>query len=307
MARFLALVILIFHLLCMQTLCEEGDVKIFFKTTVHITSGVEGELRFHCKSKDDDLGNHMLSTGGYYDFHFHPNWCTLFFCHFYWNSRDKAIDVYSQHLAGTCEHSLVHYDCFWRVTPNGFYLSNDDKYYRGTRWWVVSVCTPHADGTFPERVVSCRWAVPLGGSYFQVMWAMEYNPNISSLYEVSRSRLDVMPNENAVSRMDTKQLKQYGKYERKLIKTGHGDQKSACVVFLVASVIEAKKKRLLKEAKGPDDVVKLKAKADSMGNRGMTAASHLQNFQALVYYLSVDETRNMFCRFEKKPILLKEW
>ncbi|KAI8523076.1 hypothetical protein RHMOL_Rhmol13G0046400 [Rhododendron molle] len=92
---------------------------------------------------------------------------------------------------------------------------------------------------------------------WEVMWAMEYNPNISSLYEVSRSRSDVVPNKNAVSRMDTKQLKQYGKYERKLIKTGHGDQKSALVVFLVASVIEAKNKRLLKEAKGPDDVVKI--------------------------------------------------
>ncbi|KAE9460716.1 hypothetical protein C3L33_07384, partial [Rhododendron williamsianum] len=92
---------------------------------------------------------------------------------------------------------------------------------------------------------------------WEVMWAMEYNPNISSLYEVSRSRSDVAPNENAVSRMDTKQLKQYGKYERKLIKTGHGDQKSTLVVFLVASVIEAKKKRLLKEAKGPEDVVKV--------------------------------------------------
>ncbi|KAF7120180.1 hypothetical protein RHSIM_Rhsim13G0036900 [Rhododendron simsii] len=92
---------------------------------------------------------------------------------------------------------------------------------------------------------------------WEVMWAMEYNPNISSLYEVSRSRSDVAPNENVVSRMDAKQLKQYGKYERKLIKTGHRDQKSALVVFLVASVIEAKKKRLLKEAKGPDDVVKV--------------------------------------------------
>ncbi|XP_058197168.1 rab GTPase-activating protein 22-like isoform X8 [Rhododendron vialii] len=92
---------------------------------------------------------------------------------------------------------------------------------------------------------------------WEVMWAMEYNPNISSLYEVSRSRSDVAPNENVVSKTDTKQLKQYGKYERKLIKTGHGDQKSALVVFLVASVIEAKKKRLLKEARGPDDVVKI--------------------------------------------------
>lgn len=37
------------------------------------------------------------------------------------------------------------------------------RFCRGTRWWAVSVCTPYADGTFPERVVSCRCAAPLGG------------------------------------------------------------------------------------------------------------------------------------------------
>ncbi|KAH7838612.1 hypothetical protein Vadar_028939 [Vaccinium darrowii] len=92
---------------------------------------------------------------------------------------------------------------------------------------------------------------------WEVMWAMEYNPHIYSLYELSRSRSDVGSDKNVVSKMDTKQLKQYGKFERKIIKTGQVDRNSALIVFLVASVIEAKNKRLLKEAKGPDDVVKI--------------------------------------------------
>ncbi|XP_058202569.1 S-protein homolog 2-like [Rhododendron vialii] len=136
MARFLPFIILIFLLVCMQTLCEQGDVKIFFKTSVHITSAVRGQLRFRCQSKDDDLGNQTLSTGGYYDFHFHPSFRTLFFCHFYWNSLDKSFDVYAPNLAGSCEHGVVNYDCFWRVTPMGFYFSNNDKDYKFAKsWW----------------------------------------------------------------------------------------------------------------------------------------------------------------------------
>ncbi|XP_058202572.1 S-protein homolog 2-like [Rhododendron vialii] len=138
MAHFLPFVILIFLLICMQTLCEQGDVKVFFKTTVHIKSAVGGQLRFRCQSKDDDLGNQTLSTGGYYDFHFHPSFNTLLFCHFYWNSLDKSINVYYPNLAGSCEHGLVHYDCFWRVTPTGFYFSNNDKEYAFARSWRVT-------------------------------------------------------------------------------------------------------------------------------------------------------------------------
>ncbi|XP_058202574.1 S-protein homolog 5-like [Rhododendron vialii] len=135
MARSFPFVILIFHLLCMQILCGQEDMKIFFKTTVHITSAVGGQLRFRCQSGDDDLGNQTLSFGQYYDFHFNPSSYTLFFCHFYWNSKDKSIDVYKQSLAGKCEHRLVHYDCFWRVTPIGFYLSRDDQHYQLINSW----------------------------------------------------------------------------------------------------------------------------------------------------------------------------
>ncbi|XP_058201913.1 S-protein homolog 2-like [Rhododendron vialii] len=136
MARFRhPMVILIFHLLCMQTLCEPGDTKTFFKTAVHIKSDVQGQVRFRCQSGDDDLGNQTLSTGQYYSFHFYPLYNTVFFCHFYWNSNDKSFDVYNHRLARTCEHGLVHLDCFWRVEPDGFYLSNNDKSYQFVNSW----------------------------------------------------------------------------------------------------------------------------------------------------------------------------
>ncbi|KAH9785289.1 Rab-GAP TBC domain-containing protein [Citrus sinensis] len=92
---------------------------------------------------------------------------------------------------------------------------------------------------------------------WELMWAMEYNPNIFSLYESNSSTSDGR-------QVNDKQLKQCGKFERKNVKTGQPDKTSALSVFLVASVLETKNKKLLREAKGLDDVVKILA--DITGN-----------------------------------------
>ncbi|KAI9124138.1 hypothetical protein K1719_005438 [Acacia pycnantha] len=52
-----------------------------------------------------------------------------------------------------------------------------------------------------------------------------------------------------------KLLKQYGKFQRKNLKTGNTEK--ALAVFLVASVLEVKNRKILNEAKGVDDVVKI--------------------------------------------------
>ncbi|KAK2984603.1 hypothetical protein RJ640_029109 [Escallonia rubra] len=92
---------------------------------------------------------------------------------------------------------------------------------------------------------------------WEVMWAMEYNPNIFALYEESSGLGAAATHKDGATKVNDKLLKQYGKFERHYVKTGHMDQKSALAVFLVASVLETKNKQLLKEAKGLDDVVKI--------------------------------------------------
>ncbi|KAK0581343.1 hypothetical protein LWI29_012601 [Acer saccharum] len=86
---------------------------------------------------------------------------------------------------------------------------------------------------------------------WELMWAMEYNPNIFSLYEDSSS------NKSDPPKVNDKKLKQYGKFERKNVESGQTDNQSALAVFLVASVLETRNKKFLKEAKGLDDVVKI--------------------------------------------------
>lgn len=88
------------------------------------------------------------------------------------------------------------------------------------------------------------------GLWLQLMWAMEYNPTMFATYEELENR------NNAAS--DPKLLKRYGKFERKYINSGQNEQhRNTLAVFVVASVLQTKNKRLLKEAKGLDDVVQV--------------------------------------------------
>lgn len=106
---------------------------------------------------------------------------------------------------------------------------------------------------------------------WEVMWAMEYNPNMFIAYEESSDSSASSSKTDAV-KTNNKQLKQYGKFERKNVKTGVTDEKSVLAVFLVASVLETKNKRFLKEAKGLDDVVQILG--DITGNLDAKKALH---------------------------------
>ena len=80
---------------------------------------------------------------------------------------------------------------------------------------------------------------------------MEYNPYIFSSYELPNASSD----SSTAPTLDQKLLKQYGKFERKNVQNGNTEKNNALSIFLVASVLETKNKRILKEAKGLDDVV----------------------------------------------------
>ncbi|KAK9756881.1 hypothetical protein RND81_01G127000 [Saponaria officinalis] len=85
---------------------------------------------------------------------------------------------------------------------------------------------------------------------WELMWAMEYNPNTFLLYETSAA-------DATTANLNEKMLKRYGKFERYNVRTGCKDYQSALAVFLAASILENKHKRILKEAKGLDDVVEI--------------------------------------------------
>lgn len=82
-------------------------------------------LTLHCQSHDNDLGNKTLYTNEEFHFTFRRLFVgeTLFFCHFWWNSKQKLFDVYNYAIGDSCgDAGHNRYECYWRVQEDGFYL-----------------------------------------------------------------------------------------------------------------------------------------------------------------------------------------
>ncbi|XP_050217417.1 S-protein homolog 5-like [Mercurialis annua] len=92
---------------------------------VHIRNdiGANIDLTVHCKSKNDDLGDHLLHPQGTYEFSFKPNiWgTTLFFCSFSWAGQFKYFTIYEAGM-----YSSLCGDCFWVVHFDGPCLLKND-------------------------------------------------------------------------------------------------------------------------------------------------------------------------------------
>ncbi|XP_025797586.1 GTPase-activating protein GYP7-like isoform X3 [Panicum hallii] len=109
-----------------------------------------------------------------------------------------------------------------------------------------------AISTFWNKGSSRSWTQCTFGSFktLQLMWSMEYNPNLFSMLESDTGT-------SKATTMDESVLRQCGKFERKNLQADKKDEEIPLSVFVVASVLEARNKKLLGEAKGLDDVVKI--------------------------------------------------
>ncbi|KAK4732707.1 hypothetical protein R3W88_025695 [Solanum pinnatisectum] len=110
------------------------------KYTVYITNKLPShspKLTFHCASKNDDLGYHDLAINQVFNWSF----CeailsrTLFFCHFWWGSKEKVFDVFNDPytcVKGTGNPNILT-NCKWEARADGFYLelfnSTSETYY----------------------------------------------------------------------------------------------------------------------------------------------------------------------------------
>ncbi|XWS09849.1 hypothetical protein CRYUN_Cryun39dG0024700 [Craigia yunnanensis] len=88
---------------------------------------------------------------------------------------------------------------------------------------------------------------------WQMMWTLEYDPDLFSLYEEPESNIEKAEG----SKGKAKSIRQCGKYERENLKIKSSDAPLPISVFLVASVLKDKSSKLLQEARGLDDVVKI--------------------------------------------------
>ncbi|KVH88419.1 Rab-GTPase-TBC domain-containing protein [Cynara cardunculus var. scolymus] len=97
----------------------------------------------------------------------------------------------------------------------------------------------------------CSWCC-FDEKFLLMMWALEYDPDLYTQYEESDSERP----EDAKGK--PKSSKQCGKFEREYLRSGAKVGEPLPIsVFLVASVLKEKSVKLLTEAKGLDDVVKI--------------------------------------------------
>ncbi|KAL6521943.1 hypothetical protein OROMI_031820 [Orobanche minor] len=79
------------------------------------------QLRFTCKSKDTDLGNHVLERLRVYEWKFCENiiQTTLFFCTFHWGTKHQSFEVFNSKLNQECVLDSL---CDWYAKGDGFYF-----------------------------------------------------------------------------------------------------------------------------------------------------------------------------------------
>ncbi|KAM0013923.1 putative plant self-incompatibility S1 [Helianthus debilis subsp. tardiflorus] len=109
------------------------NICLMKRFIVHIESDVNN-LRFHCKSKDDDLGIVIRNAGEEYDINFCINFArsTLYFCHFYWESNQKVFNVFATKAKHNPDYCFggpwdAKVNCYWLVKDDGFYVAKFDN------------------------------------------------------------------------------------------------------------------------------------------------------------------------------------
>ncbi|KAK7324658.1 hypothetical protein VNO77_28392 [Canavalia gladiata] len=91
---------------------------------------------------------------------------------------------------------------------------------------------------------------------WEMMWALEYDPDLFLMYEEPQSASERAES----SKRKSKSIRQCGKYERENLKNKskkNAEDPLPMSVFLVASVLKDRSTKLLHEARGLDDVVKI--------------------------------------------------
>ncbi|OIT04437.1 hypothetical protein A4A49_65202, partial [Nicotiana attenuata] len=140
----------IFFLLLLLTPIDLSRAKSCFITRrfyVHVIDKLpsnSSKLQVHCASGDDDLGYHSLTANQEFDWSFCQGfaWTTLFFCHFWWGTKNKSFNVFNDpvHCVEDGKLPKLTEQCAWVVKSDGFYLGTYispgivEDMYRYTGW-----------------------------------------------------------------------------------------------------------------------------------------------------------------------------
>ncbi|KAL8551097.1 hypothetical protein ACS0TY_000250 [Phlomoides rotata] len=91
------------------------------KFTVHVVNKLPGQMKLHCRSKNDDLGDHFQNPTDVYNFSFCDNYFggTLFSCQLWWGNKEVGFNAFrSKDQNENCDDG----QCTWEARPDGIYV-----------------------------------------------------------------------------------------------------------------------------------------------------------------------------------------
>ena len=112
------MLLLLLVTICITSMCSAIHVEIVNELESN------SPITLHCKSKDDDLGEHVLSLHNKFSFDFGSSvfGSTLFFCGVTFDDRVHYFDAYDQQ-----KDKL--FDRFWHIKKDGPCLQIQSKFY----------------------------------------------------------------------------------------------------------------------------------------------------------------------------------
>lgn len=111
---------ILFLMLVMLCKC---NAKVTLSKRVNVTIlndlGDGTDLKIHCQSHDDDLGEHVLKYQQSFGFHFRNNFflVTIFNCQMSWNKESHSFDIYD--AVRDRDYCGKGGACNWSVRPTG--------------------------------------------------------------------------------------------------------------------------------------------------------------------------------------------
>ncbi|KAI4388530.1 hypothetical protein MLD38_000850 [Melastoma candidum] len=102
---------------------SSGVEQFWDRTTIILYNRIGMMVTLHCKSKDDDLGIHVLEKDESWRFSFDPNFAfsTLFYGSFQWGGETHDFDVYKQ------TREYMYKEIGWSVWTTGPCCSDPDQ------------------------------------------------------------------------------------------------------------------------------------------------------------------------------------
>ena len=124
---------LVLELITLLLLLCEARVLVLGRTHVHLINQIGSDLNAHCWSKDNDLGQHTISSGQEYQWSFNRNifyffMKTRFHCSVSWAEANdfKFLAYHSFRDEHICGGHGKNHDCLWLFSPEGIYFYDYD-------------------------------------------------------------------------------------------------------------------------------------------------------------------------------------